>query len=66
MATLTEEERQALSKIKQLEKEIGDDEALQQQLKNGSRHAIEATFWQVAEDAFQDLVNDYFKVGCIG
>jgi len=30
-------------------------------LKNGSRHAVEATFRQVAEDAFQDLVNDNFK-----
>ena len=80
-ATLTEEDRQALSKIiedlnsrfnttftddeimviKQLEKKIGDDEALQQQLKNGSRHAVEATFQQVAKDAFEDLVNDNFK-----
>ncbi len=80
-ATLTEEERQALSKIiedlntrfntsftedeimviKQLEKKIGDDEALQQQLKNGSRHAVEATFQQVAKDAFEDLVNENFK-----
>ena len=80
-ATLTDEEREALSKIiedlntrfntsftadevmviKQLEKKIGEDEALQQQLKNGSRHAVEATFRQVAEDAFQDLVNDNFK-----
>jgi len=47
--------------IKQLEKKIGDDEALQQQLKNGSRHAVEATFHQVAKDAFEDLVNDNFK-----
>lgn len=80
-ANLTEEDRQALSKIiedlnsrfntsftedeimviKQLEKKIGDDEALQQQLKNGSRHAVEATFQQVAKDAFEDLVNDNFK-----
>jgi type I restriction enzyme, R subunit len=80
-ATLTEEDREALSKIiedlntrfntsftedeimviKQLEKKIGEDEALQQQLKNGSRHAVEATFRQVADDAFQDLVNDNFK-----
>jgi type I restriction enzyme R subunit len=80
-ATLSEEEREQLSKIiedlnarfhtsfsedeimviKQLEKKIGEDEALQQQLKNGSRHAIEATFRQVAEDAFEDLVNDNFK-----
>ncbi len=80
-ATLTEEEREALSKIiedlntrfntsfsedeimviKQLEKKIGEDEALQQQLKNGSKHAVEATFRQVAEDAFEDLVNDNFK-----
>lgn len=80
-ATLTEEERHALSKIiedlnerfntsftedeimviKQLEKKIGEDEALQQQLKNGSRHAVEATFQQVAKDAFEDLVNDNFK-----
>jgi type I restriction enzyme R subunit len=80
-ATLTPEEREALSKIiedlntrfntsftedeimviKQLEKKIGEDEALQQQLKNGSRHAVEATFQQVAKDAFEDLVNDNFK-----
>jgi type I restriction enzyme R subunit len=80
-ATLTEEEREALSKIiedlntrfntsftadeimviKQLEKKISDDEALQQQLKNGSKHAVEATFRQVAEDAFEDLVNENFK-----
>jgi type I restriction enzyme R subunit len=80
-ATLSEEEREALSQIiddlntrfhtsfsedeimviKQLEKKISEDEALQQQLKNGSRDAIEATFRQVAEDAFEDLVNDNFK-----
>ncbi len=80
-ASLTEEEREALSKIiedlntrfntsftedeimviKQLEKKIGEDEALQQQLKNGSKHAVEATFQQVAKDAFEDLVNDNFK-----
>jgi type I restriction enzyme R subunit len=80
-ATLSEEEREALSQIiedlntrfhtsfsedeimviKQLEKKISEDEALQQQLKNGSRNAIEATFRQVAEDAFEDLVNDNFK-----
>lgn len=79
-ATLTEEERLALSKIiedlnvrfntsftadeimviKQLEKKIEEDEALQQQLKNGSHHAIEATFQQVARDAFEDLVNNNF------
>lgn len=47
--------------IQQLEKKIGEDEALQQQLKNGSRHAVEATFQQVAKDAFEDLVNDNFK-----
>jgi len=47
--------------IKQLEKKISEDEVLQQQLKNGSRHAVEATFRQVASDAFEDLVNDNFK-----
>ena len=47
--------------IKQLEKKIGDDEALQQQLKNGSRHAVEATFQQVAKDAFEDLINENYK-----
>jgi len=47
--------------IKQLEKKIAEDEALQQQLKNGSRNAVEATFRQVASDAFEDLVNDNFK-----
>ncbi len=80
-ATVTEEEREVLSKIiedlntrfktsftedeimviKQLEKKIGEDEALRQQLKNGSRHAVEATFQQVAKDAFEDLVNDNYK-----
>lgn len=80
-ASLSEEEREQLSKIiedlntrfhtsfsedeimviKQLQKKIGEDESLQQQLKNGSRHAIEATFQQVAKDAFEDLVNDNFK-----
>jgi type I restriction enzyme R subunit len=80
-ATLTEEEREALSQIiedlnqrfhtsftedeimviKQIEKKIGEDEALQQQLKNGSRHAVEATFRQVAEDAFEDLVDGNYK-----
>ncbi len=80
-ATLSEEEREQLSKIiddlnsrfntsftedeimviKQLEKKIGEDEALQQQLKNGARHAVEATFRQVAEDAFEDLMNENFK-----
>jgi len=34
--------------IKQLEKKISEDEALQQQLKNGAKHAVEATFRQVA------------------
>jgi type I restriction enzyme R subunit len=47
--------------IKQLEKKIGEDEMLRQQLNNGSRNAIQATFRQVAEDAFEDLVNDNFK-----
>ena len=47
--------------IKQLEKKISEDEALQQQLKNGAPHAVAATFRQVAEDAFEDLVNDNFK-----
>lgn len=80
-ATLTPEEREALSKIiddlnkrfntsftedeimviKQLEKRISEDEALQQQLKNGSKNAIEATFEQVAKDAFEDLINENFK-----
>jgi len=80
-ATLTADEREALSKIledlntrfntsftddeimviKQLEKKIDKDEALQQQLKNGSRHAVEATFQQVAKDAFEDTMNDNFK-----
>ena len=41
--------------IKQLEKKISEDEALQQQLKNGAKHVVEATFRQVAEDAFEDL-----------
>lgn len=80
-ATLTPEEREALSKIiedlntrfntaftedeimviKQLEKKIGEDEALQQQLKRGSPHAVKATFQQVAKEALEDLVNDNFK-----
>jgi len=80
-ATLSEEEREQLSKIiedlnsrfntsftedeimviKQLEKRIAEDESLQQQLKNGARHAVEATFQQVARDAFEDLINENFK-----
>jgi hypothetical protein len=47
--------------IKQLEKKIAEDEALQQQLSNGGRHAVAATFRQVAEDAFEDLINDNYK-----
>jgi type I restriction enzyme R subunit len=47
--------------IKHLEKKISEDEALQQQLKNSARHAVEATFQQVAKDAFEDLVNENFK-----
>jgi type I restriction enzyme R subunit len=47
--------------IKQLEKKISEDESLRQQLKNGSRHAVEATFQQVARDAFQDVMNENFK-----
>ena len=80
-ATLTEEDRETLSKIindlntrfntsftedeilviKQLEKKIGEDEALQQQLNNGAPDALKATFDQVAKDAFEDLVNENFK-----
>ena len=80
-ATLTEEDREALSKIindlnarfntsftqdeilviKQLEKKIGEDESLQQQLHNGAPHGLKATFDQVAKDAFEDLVNENFK-----
>jgi len=56
--SFTEDE---ITVIKQLEKKISEDEALQQQLKNGAKHAVEATFRQVAEDAFEDLVNDNFK-----
>ena len=47
--------------IKQLEKKISEDEALQQQLKNGARHAVPTTFRQVAEDAFEDLIKENFK-----
>ena len=47
--------------IKQLEKKIGEDEALQQQLNNGAPHALKATFDQVAKDAFEDLINENFK-----
>ncbi len=47
--------------IKQLERKISEDEALQQQLKNSARHAVEATFQQVAKDAFEDLINDNFS-----
>ena len=80
-ATLTEDEKEALSKIikdlnsrfntsftddevlviKQLEKKINEDEALQQQLKNGSRPAVEATFHQVAQEAFERIVDENFK-----
>jgi type I restriction enzyme, R subunit len=47
--------------IKQLEKIISEDEMLKQQLHNGSRPAVEATFRQVAKDAFEDLINDQFR-----
>ena len=47
--------------IKQLEKKISEDEALQQQLTNGSRDAVKATFLQVAEDAFEDLMSENIK-----
>lgn len=47
--------------IKQLEKKIKEDESLRQQLNNGSPHAVEATFQQVAKDAFEDLINDNYK-----
>jgi type I restriction enzyme R subunit len=47
--------------IKQLEKKISEDQALQQQLKNGSPHAVQETFRQVAQDAFEDLINENFK-----
>jgi len=56
--SFTEEE---IMVIKQIEKKISEDEALQQQLKNGSKHAVEATFRQVAEDAFEDLVDGNYK-----
>ena len=80
-ATLSEQEREQLSKIiedlntrfgtsfseneimmlKRLDKKIDEDEMLQQQLKNGSRHAVKATFMQVAKDAFEDLVDTDYK-----
>jgi type I restriction enzyme R subunit len=47
--------------IKQLEKKISEDQALQQQLKNGSPDAVRETFRQVAQDAFEDLINENFK-----
>ena len=47
--------------IKQLERKISADVALQQQLKNAAKTAVEATFRQVADDALQELVNDNFK-----
>jgi cation transport regulator ChaB len=42
-------------------KKISEDQALQQQLKNGSPHAVQETFRQVAQDAFEDLINENFK-----
>jgi type I restriction enzyme R subunit len=47
--------------IKQLEKKINEDEALRQQLQNGSRDAIKQTFMQVANDAFDSLMKENFK-----
>ena len=47
--------------LKRLDKKIDEDEMLQQQLKNGSRHAVKATFMQVAKDAFEDLVDTDYK-----
>ena len=56
--TFTEDE---IVVLQQLEQRISEDEALQQQLANGSRLAIEQTFRQVAQDAFEDLINDNFR-----
>jgi type I restriction enzyme R subunit len=47
--------------LKRLDKKIDEDEMLKQQLKNGSRHAVKATFMQVAKDAFEDLVDTDYK-----
>jgi type I restriction enzyme R subunit len=46
--------------IKQLEKKIGEDEALRQQLNNGAKDAVKETFREVAENAFEDLINENF------
>lgn len=47
--------------IKGLEKRLGEDEALRQQLINGSQDAVRASFDQVAIDAFEDLIDDNFR-----
>jgi type I restriction enzyme R subunit len=47
--------------IKGLEKRLSEDEALREQLKNGSLDAVRASFDQVALDAFEDLVDQNFR-----
>ncbi|CAN5698999.1 DEAD/DEAH box helicase family protein [soil metagenome] len=80
-ATLTDEEREALSKIiedlntrfntsftedeamvvNQVEKRISKDEGLQQQLKNSSPHGVEATYRQMAKEAFEDMAESNYR-----
>jgi type I restriction enzyme R subunit len=79
-AAISEDDRQALSKIiqdlnerfgtsfseeevvviKQLERRIEEDDALRQQLANGSPDGVQATFRQVAEEAFADIIDENF------
>lgn len=47
--------------IKALERKISEDEALQQQLRNGSQPAVRATFYQVAEEAFEKIIDENYK-----
>jgi type I restriction enzyme R subunit len=47
--------------IKALERKISEDEALQQQLQNGSQPAVRATFYQVAEEAFEKIIDENYK-----
>ena len=48
--------------IEQLERRIAEDDALRQQLNNGSPHGLAATFRQVAQDAFSDIIDQNFAL----
>jgi type I restriction enzyme R subunit len=47
--------------IKGMEKRLSADEGLKNQLKNGSKDAVRASFETVAVDVLQDLMDDHWK-----